>query len=295
MASISSVFMRFPNGLGKALTLSYDDGVTEDIRLIDIMQAHGLKGTFNLNSALYAEEGTLRNKPWGNRLTEKEVLALYSKEGIEPAMHGLTHTHLQTLPMPQAVCEVIDDRKNLEALFGKEIRGMAYAYGTFNNDTVRVLEDCGVLYCRTTVSTERFDLPTDWLRLPATCHHKASRLPELTKKFIDLTVGERDQARLFYLWGHSYEFEKDGNWDVIENFAATIGGREDIWYATNTEIFEYMEDFNRLIFSADGGIVKNPTARTLYFEFEKQSFSIVPGEQINLLEKMEAGIEGYQV
>lgn len=282
MASISSVFMRFPNGLGKALTLSYDDGVTEDIRLIDIMQAHGLKGTFNLNSALYAEEGALRNKPWGNRLTEKEVLALYSKEGIEPAMHGLTHTHLQTLPMPQAVCEVIDDRKNLEALFGKEIRGMAYAYGTFNNDTVRVLEDCGVLYCRTTVSTEKFDLPTDWLRLPATCHHKASRLPELTKKFIDLTVGERDQARLFYLWGHSYEFARDNNWEVIEDFAEKTGNREDIWYATNTEIFEYMEDFKRLRFDTAMTRVINPTARPLWFQFHKELYCVRPGETLML-------------
>ena len=282
MAFVNSIFMRFPQGLGKALTLSYDDGVTEDIRLIDIMQAHGLKGTFNLNSGRFAEEGAPRENPWANILTEKEALELYSKEGIEPAMHGLTHAHLQTLPLPQAVCEVIDDRKNLEALFGKEIRGMAYAYGTFNDDSVRVLEDCGVLYCRTVVSTEKFDLPTDWLRLPATCHHKCSRLPDLTKKFIERTVSKQEHAQLFYLWGHSYEFEKDGNWDVIENFAATIGGREDIWYATNTEIFEYMEDFKRLRFDAAMTRVINPTARPLWFTFHKELYCVRPGETLML-------------
>ena len=56
---MSSLFMRFPGGKVKALTLSYDDGVEQDVRLIDIMQKHGLKGTFNLNSGLYAAEGTV--------------------------------------------------------------------------------------------------------------------------------------------------------------------------------------------------------------------------------------------
>lgn len=282
MAFVNSIFMRFPKGLGKALTLSYDDGVTEDIRLIVIMQAHGLKGTFNLNSELYAEEGDLRDKPWGNRLTEKEVRELYAKEGIEPAVHGLTHADLRTLPLPQVVGEVMEDRKNLEALFGKEIRGMAYAYGTFNDESVRVLEDCGVLYCRTTATTERFDLPTDWLRLPATCHHKNPRLPELTQKFIERNVGARDHAQLFYLWGHSYEFEKDGNWEVIEKFAADIGNREDIWYATNTEIFEYMEDFKRLRFDMAMTRVINPTARPLWFNFHKELYCVQPGQTLEL-------------
>ena len=51
------VFMRFPGGLGKALTLSYDDGVEQDIKLIDILNRYGLKCTFNLNSGCYAPEG----------------------------------------------------------------------------------------------------------------------------------------------------------------------------------------------------------------------------------------------
>lgn len=283
MASVNSIFMRFPQGLGKALTLSYDDGVTEDIRLIDIMQKHGLKGTFNINSGMYAKkDDVFRDKPYANRLTEQEVLELYSKEGIEPAMHGLTHAHLQTLPMPQAVYEVMEDRKNLEALFGKEIRGMAYAYGTFNDDSVRVLEDCGVLYCRTVVSTEKFDLPTDWLRLPATCHHTNPRLPELTKTFIERTVGAQAHAQLFYLWGHSYEFARDNNWEVIEEFAAEIGNREDIWYATNTEIFEYMEAFKRLRFDAAMTQVINPTAHALWFTFHKTQYCVQPGETLKL-------------
>ena len=42
---MSGMFMRFPKGRAKALTLSYDDGTEQDIRLIRIMNQNGLKGT----------------------------------------------------------------------------------------------------------------------------------------------------------------------------------------------------------------------------------------------------------
>ena len=48
------IFMRFPEEKVKALTLSYDDGVEADVRLLKIMRQNGLKGTFNLNSGRYA-------------------------------------------------------------------------------------------------------------------------------------------------------------------------------------------------------------------------------------------------
>ena len=37
------------NGKMKAVTLSYDDGVAQDIRLIELLDRYGLRATFNLN------------------------------------------------------------------------------------------------------------------------------------------------------------------------------------------------------------------------------------------------------
>ena len=56
---MSLIYLRFPDGKPKALTFSYDDGVETDKRLIEIFQKHGLKGTFNINSLLFAPEGTV--------------------------------------------------------------------------------------------------------------------------------------------------------------------------------------------------------------------------------------------
>ena len=280
----NTVFMRFPGGLAKALTLSYDDGVTEDIRLIEIMKRHGLKGTFNLNSLpmIQAEETRKNPKPWANRLTVAEAKALYSQEGIEPAVHAYTHPFLQNLPPHTVAQEIIDDRKFLEELFGRPIRGMAYPFGTYSDNVVEVLENCGIAYSRTVTSTERFDLPTDWLRMPATCHHKNPRLMELADQFLEKKYGAEGQPSLFYLWGHSYEFAQHDNWRVIEDFAAKMGGKEDIWYATNIEIYDYVRAFQSLSFTVGMTRVENPTAKTVWFNLQGKCYSVAPGELIVL-------------
>ena len=284
MAVNNGIFIRFPNGLEKALTLSYDDGVYEDIRLVEIMQKHGLRGTFNVNAELYADKEYIPTgeKTWGKRLTREQVTELFSREGVEPAMHGKTHAHLQTMPMPQAIYEVIQDRALLEKQFGHIVRGMAYAYGTYNDESVQALRDCGILFCRGTIPSEDTRLPVDWLRLKPTCHHNHPKMPELCDRFLKLKVGTRDDARMFYLWGHSYEFERDDNWDRIEQFAEKMGGHEDIWYATNTEIFEYVEAFKALRFTVDMEKAYNPTATPLWFIFHETLYEVGAGQTVDL-------------
>lgn len=279
-------FMRFPEGRRKALTFSYDDGVQDDRRLISILDKYGMKGTFNLNSGYYSAE------PGHNRMTRDEATELFGNSSHEVATHAFSHPFLGTLPPAMIAGEIIKDREALEEQFGTIIRGHAYPMGSYNDKTVEVLKTCGIAYARTTVSTEKFDLPTDWLRWNPTCHHKNPRLMELAKAFVEKSVPYH--SRLFYLWGHSYEFNEkhDNNWPVIEEFCDYMGGREsEIWYATNIEIYEYMEDFDHLIFSADGDLVKNPTARTLWFDFENQSYSIAAGESFRISDRRDPNVK----
>ncbi|MBE5804819.1 MAG: polysaccharide deacetylase [Clostridiales bacterium] len=275
------MFMLFPNGLRKALTLSYDDGVEQDAELISILNLHGLKCTFNLNSGLWAPEGTVY--PEGTihrRMPLSQAKLLYADGEHEVAVHCLTHASLTECNTEQAVWEVMKDRENLERDFGGIIRGMAYPFGTYNDQAVNVLRTCGIRYARTVHSTHDFSMPQDWLRLGATCHHSDPQLMALADRFL------ADPAsfcpRLFYLWGHSYEFEADNNWNVIEEFAEKMGGREDIWYATNIEICNYHLAYQKLEFSADGKTVFNPTATELWFNHRGTAYSIKPGETITL-------------
>ncbi|WP_286082312.1 polysaccharide deacetylase family protein [Parablautia intestinalis] len=281
---MSGFIMRFPEGKAKALTLSYDDGVEQDKRLMEIMDKNGLKGTFNLNSGLFAPEGTVY--PQGTihrRLTGEQAAKLYTDSGHEIAVHGLTHPFLEKLPENMVMWELLKDRENLETKFHTIVRGMAYPFGTYNSVTVDCLKGAGLVYGRTVISSHSFDIPEDWLTLPATCHHDDPELMKLAKQFVEETP--RQNSRMFYLWGHSYEFEEHDNWNVIEEFAAYTGSRDDIWYATNIQIYDYIQAYQRLEFSVNGRRVYNPTATELYFEEQGNAanqYCILPGECLEL-------------
>ena len=273
--------MRFPGGKAKALTLSYDDGVEADIRLLEIMKAYGLKGTFNLNSARYAPEDTGYTKENIHaRMSRDTCIKVLKESGMEIAGHSLTHPRLERLSKAMCACEVLQDRMALEEDYGCIMRGFAYPFGTYNDEVVEVLKSCGMVYARTVESTERFDIPTDWLRMPATCHHNNPRLMELAKGFVEAKI--MAGPALFYLWGHSYEFDDNKNWNVIEEFASYMGNREDIWYATNIEIYDYVEAYKKLVISTDGNCFYNPTAWALYFEMDGTCLIVKAGETVKL-------------
>ena len=279
---MSKIYVRFPGFLDKAVTLSYDDGVRQDKRLISIMQKYGLKGTFNINSGQMSEkyEGVEKG-----RMTMDEAIELYTSSGMEVAVHGYKHLSLGEVPSEVAICDVIEDRRTLEKTFNRVIKGMAYANGSVSDEAVDVLRLCGINYSRTTVSTEKFDIPKDWLRLPATCHHNNPRLMELAKDFIETEQRPyywARRAKLFYLWGHSYEFDDKDNWEVIEKFAEYMGGRDNVWYATNGEIYDYLQACDRLIFSVDGKIIKNPTSTNVYINYIGKEVCVPAEETVTL-------------
>ena len=252
--------IRFPNFRDKAVTLSYDDGVKQDIRLIEIMKKHGLKGTFNLGSGMC--EATK------NHLMKADLYKTYAKSGMEVAVHGRGHLYLTAVDKTQVVAEFLDDRRELEKIFKTVINGMAYPYGKYDEQTLCIIENCGIKYARTTKSTNGFELPENWLEWHPTARHAAPELNELVDKFFAPADGNywRQGVRVFYLWGHSYEFDNDKNWNVIEEFCQRVGDRDDVWYATNGEIYEYVENAKRLEFSADGRYVYNPGSQAIYIE-----------------------------
>ena len=82
------------------------------------------------------------------------------------------------------------------------------------------------------------------------------------------------------MWGHSFEF-KD-KWELLDELCEKLGGHEDIWYATNMEIYDYVTAYNSLVFSADGTIIYNPTLIKLWFDIDGKAYSINPGETLNI-------------
>lgn len=274
------MYMKLKDGKSKVLTLSYDDGVVQDIRLVKILDKYGIKATFNINTGTYLPEEVQRQKFYG-RLKLSEAQALYKNSGHEVAVHTLTHPNLTNIPSDEIITEILEDRKNIEAQYGCIARGSAYPFGGVNDTVLSAMSLCGICYSRAPGNTNYFFFPDNWLLLKPTCHHSHPDLLGLAKRFVEQELPSRNNW-MFYLWGHSYEFDDDDNWNVIEEFAEYIGGREDIWYATNIEIYDYVKAYESLQSSADKKIIHNPSAITVWFSQNDKTYCIKGGETLYL-------------
>jgi peptidoglycan/xylan/chitin deacetylase (PgdA/CDA1 family) len=246
--------------------MSYDDGVVQDRRLIEIFNKHKIKGSFHLNSGSFSKD---------NKISADEIAKVY--EGHEIACHSLTHPFLERISREEVINEILADRKNLEAISGYPVKGLSYPYGTYDSKLCGLLKSLGIVYSRTTESTGHFSPPDDFLRWHPTCHHREDLL-EKCKKY----KNGRYTFSIFYVWGHSYEFDNNKNWDLIEEFCAEIGGDPDIWYATNIEIYNYIGALHRLEFSVDRTIIRNISSIPLWLANDDETFVVQPRELLRL-------------
>ena len=232
--------MKSFEGKLKAVTFSFDDGVTQDIRLINILNRYGLKATFNLNSSYLGLSGQLSRNDHVVRHDKNpacQIAAIY--RGHEVAVHTLTHPNLTELDEDTIVWQVEEDRKALEGLTGYQVRCMAYPCGGVNNDdrVAAVIKNrTHIRFARTITSSYSFDIPDNLYRYdPSVYYIEKERLFQLGENFIKLKA---DRPQVFYIWGHSYEMDAEYiKWDEFEEFCKLISGKADIFYGTNGEIF----------------------------------------------------------
>lgn len=259
------VVMTFPEGKHKVLTMSYDDGRAADRKLVQIFNENGIKGTFHLNSGLLGE---------GDRIPADEVASLY--QGHEVSTHTVTHPTIARSPKEQLVEEFVEDRKGLESIVRYPVRGSSYPNGSYSQQIKEMLPFLGIEYSRTINSTSSFGMPDDFLEWNPTCHHNHDVM-SVAEQFV--TLHKKQYLYMMYVWGHSYEFDNDDNWDVIENLCEYVGKRDDIWYATNIEIVDYIKAFRNLKFSADSSFVYNPSAKSVWVSVDEKTIEIKGGQQ----------------
>ena len=230
------------NGKQKAVTFSYDDGITQDKRLISILNKYGLKATFNINSGYLGTSDSLIREDVTVafvRPRAEEIRSIY--EGHEIAGHSLTHALLTKCSDEQVIKEVEEDRLRLSELAGYEVCGFAYpggSIGCFDDRVARIIkEHTGIKYARTAVSSHSFSLPDNIFQYKPTVYHHTEwdKMFDLAKEFLS---SDTKEAALFYVWGHSFEFDIHNTWDRFEEFCRLISGHNDVFYGTNREVFD---------------------------------------------------------
>lgn len=221
----------------KYFTLSFDDGTMQDVRLTEMFNRYNLKCTFNLNSGLFGNKHRIIHEGIDvdhTEITGDMVRELYA--GHEVAVHTKTHPRLDMLDHDSLIDEVCGDKETLEALCGYEIIGMAYPGGPFYNESVikTIHESSSIIYARTVDSHHTFVLPERLMEWRPTCHQNDPRIFELADSFIN--ASDEGEDLLFYLWGHSFEFDKFKSWDTFERFCERIAGKNGISYVTNSVV-----------------------------------------------------------
>ncbi len=283
---MQSVFIRYPQGRAKAVTFSYDDGVPQDKRLAELFDRYGMKATFNFNCDRIRE----------NSFTKEEIQEIFLSKGHEIAVHGAEHrANGNTRPI-EGIRDVLDCRLELEAKCDRIIRGMAYpdsgitlmgSFGTYEQ-IKQYLTELDIAYARTLGGDNNsFLLPEDFHAWMPTAHHNNPKIMEYIDEFLKLDTSTKAYhasrvPRLFYLWGHSHELDRDCNWEHIAAICEKLANKDEIWYATNIEIYDYVQAYKRLQYSADGHMIYNPALFTVWLDVDGKMYRVTPGETIRV-------------
>ncbi len=160
----------------KYFTVSYDDGLQQDIRIIKLMKKYGIRGTFNLSSGLFGVKGKIQRvfgnfgvdaKENKNRncvdhqiLSISEAKKIYCQDGIEIASHGMHHLREDKLDDAALSEEIKKDIENLSTIFDRKIEGHIFPYGKYNEAVLKMMKDAGIQYGRT---VSMYQKPKDFL------------------------------------------------------------------------------------------------------------------------------------
>ena len=269
-----SVRKCYPGGYPKAFSLSYDDGVEQDARLVEILNRYGLKGTFNLNSQLMLD-GFVWIHESGmpvRRLPLELALPLYA--GHEIASHSMTHPFLHTLPEEEVFQQLWEDKRQLEELFGRPIAGFALPFTDYNDTIARCAEKCGFEYVRISQESGNFDPIQHRFYRRAGMFHLRPELGDFVKTFLNTN----QELALCQIVGHSYDLDVADLWSEMENIFRLVSRNPDVICMTNLELVRYLDAMERAVIS-DYEII-NPTNMELWFRAGEQVLALRPGERI---------------
>ena len=260
----------FPCGKRKAFNVTYDDGVVQDIRFVELLNRYQLKGTFNLNSGLMEREFEWTHECGCvvKRLSADAAVSLY--DGHEIASHTLSHPYMDSLSKDEILRELSADKEKLEKFFGKEIKGFAVPFYYYSDLIEQCVKECGFEYGRISEESFSFSPQTDFYRWRAAVFHCDDRLEDLTRRFLE--TGE--ELAVFQIVGHSYDLDVENKWELMERIFAAIREQDDVLPMTTIEIIEYLQAMNKA--EITGRFIRNHSNISLWFAINDDICEVKP-------------------
>ncbi len=289
---MSLITKTYPGFVQKAVTLSYDDGADSDVTFInDYLNKYGLKATFNIQTN------------WFDNKNENQINEYISRyDGHEIANHTNSHPEWGSVSTEGTVGSAEETRAEMKIaqdkilLYSKTVpKGGAWSFDgpcslTYYEDALKGLEELGIKYIRRSGGSGRYELPENWLKLKSTCHHDA--MASYSKDYIDLvpprSLDTREALKMFYVWGHSWEFVPGNKgkvkWNDLEGLLKPFADKTKYWQATNIDLCEYVQAMDKAEIDTVNCTIFNPTNIDLYFEGAGQKIIVKAGESAKIFE-----------
>jgi len=222
---------------------SWDDTSKLDLKLANLLDNYGIKGTF------FVTTGDV-----GSKISLDDLR--YLSETHEVGAHTVTHPYLTRLALDSARKEILDSGKFLSDKLDLPLYKMpfAYPYGEYSEGHVDLVKSGGYCCARTT-EPFHIDSPSNlyeigvsvwayphafkdlrgFLRLanifPGIIGNPMDlkKWDTLAKKLFDVV---RLKGGVFHLFGHSHQIEEKGLWNPLSNVLNHIGYCKDVIYST---------------------------------------------------------------
>jgi peptidoglycan/xylan/chitin deacetylase (PgdA/CDA1 family) len=230
------------------VTTSWDDGHVLDIKLANLLKKYGLKGTFYIS----AENREFKKK---ELLTNRQIISL--SRDFEIGAHTMTHPRLSKVGKKESEAEIAESKIYLEKLTGKKIISFCYPGGDYNHTHISQLKKAGYKMARTTkrfstgTAKNPYETPTtihayrhwsDVIQIAKVANYNPIKFTNYYLNWDKLAIALFDQVLkhggIFHLWGHSWEINKNKDWERLENVFRYLANRKDVRYAVNGELNE---------------------------------------------------------
>lgn len=227
------------------VTTSWDDGHKLDIRLAGLLRRYNIPATFYISP----RDHEFKRE---DLLTEAQVKTI--AEDFEIGAHTMTHPRLTEVSDSQARQEMHDSKAYLENLLGKPITTFCYPGGNYFKRHITMAAEVGFTYARTVkrffyrangapqeshTSINAYNHYQDLWKILKFAGYNPLKVPyffqwqNLAKAMFDKV---RREGGTFHLWGHSWEIDKRGDWQKLEEVLQYISGQEGVHYVTNGEL-----------------------------------------------------------
>ncbi len=283
----------YKNGKKRALTFSFDDGYPQDLRVIYSLNKYGMHGTFNLCSQRCSSPAFAKDATKGiTQLWEPSEAFRAAYNCHEIASHTLTHLNLTELKTEEKRRQIVEDIKALSTLAGYTVHGFVSPFNQFDGEVIEIARSAGARHHRTGGRDVSFIPPKDFMHWTPTAH-VCDLYDNDGKKLINDFFESQEELAVMMIWGHSYEHNVYNNWatpnwtgcehrwDFFEKeLIPTLGGRDDIWYATCLEICDYNQAMKKAVI--ENNRIENQSDIPLWFCADGKTVVLGAKQAINL-------------